>query len=161
LVAGAVVTDRPRTGGAAAPAAPGRGHQRGLRLRPGPRCRDRAHRFAGSSTPIRLDQRLRDCNYGLLNGAPVDQITAQKPDRIDDPFPGGQSYRHVVDQTRDLLAELATAWDGHRVLLLAHSATRYALDHLLPRQPLHDLVTAPCRWQEGWLYHLPTTWTGT
>jgi broad specificity phosphatase PhoE len=97
----------------------------------------------------------------VLNGAPVEQVSAQKLDRIDEPFPGGQSYRQVVDQTRDLLAVLAAARDGHRVLLIAHSANRYALDHLLHQQPLHDLVTAPFRWQEGWHYHLPTDWTGT
>jgi broad specificity phosphatase PhoE len=115
--------------------------------------------FAGSPIPVRADRRLRECDYGALNGAPVAQVAARKLDHIDEPFPGGQSYRQVVDQTRHLLAELAAAWDGHRVLLIAHSANRYALDHLLHGHPLPDLITAPFDWQEGWHYHLPTNWT--
>jgi len=117
--------------------------------------------FGGSPIPVRVDRRLRECDYGTLNGAPVEEITRQKPDRIDEPFPGGQSYRQVVDQTRDLLREVAAAHDGHRVLLIAHSANRYALDHLLHGQHLRDLVTAPFDWQSGWHYHLPSNWTDT
>jgi broad specificity phosphatase PhoE len=75
------------------------------------------------------------------------------------PFPGGQSYRQVVDQVAGLLAELASRWDGHRILIIAHSATRYALDHLLHGQPLEQLITAPFDWQEGWHYHLSSNWT--
>lgn len=116
--------------------------------------------FAGTGIPIHLDARLRECNYGALNGCPVDRVDADKPHRIEVPFPGGQSYREVVDQTRDLLRDLAAHWDGHRILLVAHSANRYALDHLLHGEPLEELVTAPFNWQEGWHYQLPAGWTG-
>ena len=62
---------------------------------------------------------------------PVEQIDAAKLDHVDVPFPGGQSYRDVVAGMSHLLAELARDHDGHRVLLVGHAATRYALDHLL------------------------------
>jgi broad specificity phosphatase PhoE len=117
--------------------------------------------FDGSAIPVLFDRRLRECDYGQLNGAPVDQVAAQKVHRIDVPFPAGQSYRQVVEQTRDLLRELAADRDGERILLIAHSATRYALDHLLHARPLAELVTAPFNWQEGWHYHLRTGWTGS
>jgi broad specificity phosphatase PhoE len=110
--------------------------------------------FAATGIPIHLDARLRECDYGSLNGQPARLVAAHRPECIDRPFPGGQSYRQVVDQTRSLLWDLATHWDGHRILLIAHTANRYALDHLLRGVPLIDLVTAPFQWQEGWYYRL-------
>jgi broad specificity phosphatase PhoE len=110
--------------------------------------------FDGSGLPIMLDPRLRECDYGDLNGAPVSRVAAEKPHRIDVPFPGGQSYRQVVEQMRGLLADLTAERGGQRVLLIGHSATRYALDHLLRGEPLADLVTAPFEWQEGWEYQI-------
>ena len=116
--------------------------------------------FAGTGIPIRQDPRLRECDYGQLNGMPVARLQAERLQHLDTPWPGGQSYRQVVDQTRDLLHELAADWDGARLLLIAHSANRWALDHLLLGRSLADLIVAPFAWQEGWHYTLPTGWTG-
>jgi broad specificity phosphatase PhoE len=55
----------------------------------------------------------------------------------------------------NFLEELARDWDGTRVLVVGHSATRWALDHLLAGAALHDLVAAPFDWREGWSYELP------
>jgi broad specificity phosphatase PhoE len=112
--------------------------------------------FTGSDVPIIQDARLRECNYGEMNGMPVAQLAAERSRHIDEPFPGGQSYRQVVDQTRDFLRDLAAHWDGARVLIIAHSANKWALDHLLNGIPLEDLVDAPFVWQEGWNFSLPT-----
>ena len=117
--------------------------------------------FAGSGISIYRDARLRECNYGALNGMPVAQLTHERRRRIDEPYPAGQSYRQVVAQTRDFLDELVARWDGSRVVVIAHSANRWALDHLLQGAALEDLVDAPFGWQEGWWYLLPTDWTDT
>jgi hypothetical protein len=61
---------------------------------------------------------------------------------------------------RDFLRNLAAGCDGSRVVVIAHSANKWALDHLLNGVPLEELVDAPFGWQEGWLYVLPTGWTG-
>jgi hypothetical protein len=53
---------------------------------------------------------------------------------------------------RDFLEAVASEFDNRRVLLIAHSAQRYALGHLLEGQPLEELVDAPFEWQEGWEY---------
>jgi broad specificity phosphatase PhoE len=111
--------------------------------------------FAASDIPVHQDWRLRECNYGELNGSPVAEIDALKPSRIDEPFPGGESYRQVVERTQSLLKDLFAEHDGSRVLLIAHSANRWALQHLLLGAPLEDIVTAPFDWQEGWEYALP------
>jgi broad specificity phosphatase PhoE len=110
--------------------------------------------FEGSAVPRREDARLRECNYGELNGRPVAEIDALKPTRIDEPYPGGESYRQVVERTRDFLADLLEELDGRRVLLIAHAANRWSLQHLLLGEPLEKLVVAPFDWQEGWEYAL-------
>jgi broad specificity phosphatase PhoE len=108
--------------------------------------------FRGQAIPLRLDPRLRECDYGDLNGAPIERIGPHRREHIYAPWPGGQCYRDVVDQTADLLRELTRGWDGRRVLLIAHSANRLALDHLLRGRPLADLLDAPFDWRPGWEY---------
>jgi broad specificity phosphatase PhoE/GNAT superfamily N-acetyltransferase len=111
--------------------------------------------FDGGGPPVLADARLREVDYGALNGASVDQVHAQRRQRVDEPFPGGgQSYRDVVRAVADLLAELRRDRDGQRVLLVGHAATRFALDHLLTARPLEAAVAAPFAWQEGWEYLL-------
>ena len=110
--------------------------------------------FAGSGIPVREDARLRECNYGELNGRPVAEIDAVRLDHVDEPFPGGESYRDVVERTRLFLADLPEELEGARIVLIAHSANRWALEHLLEGMGLHELVVAPFEWQEGWIYRL-------
>lgn len=115
--------------------------------------------FAGSDVPLLQDVRLRECNYGDLNSGPVETVHAERAKRVDTPFPNGQSYRDVVDQTREFLRDLARDYDGKRVLLISHSANRWALQHLLEGTPLEDAV-GPFDWREGWEYTLPSGWQG-
>ncbi len=111
--------------------------------------------FAGSGTEIRQDARLREVDYGDWNGAPVARIEPERRRRIDDPFPGGQSYRDVVEQTRAFLEDVRREHEGERIVVVAHSANRWALQHLLEGTPLEQLVDAPFAWQEGWLFRRP------
>ena len=116
--------------------------------------------FGDQAIPIIQDARLRECNYGELNGMPVARLSAERPWRVAVPYPGGQSYQDVVAATADFLHELATRWDGSRVLIIAHSANQWALDVLLAGAALEELVKHPFSWQAGWHYTLPTGWTG-
>jgi broad specificity phosphatase PhoE len=108
--------------------------------------------FAESGIPIYRDARLRECNYGDLNGLPGDLVAAERADHIDVPFTGGESYSEAVERVRSFLYDLARAWDGSRVLVIGHAATRWGLDHLLRGVRLADLVDSPFEWQEGWEY---------
>jgi broad specificity phosphatase PhoE len=60
--------------------------------------------------------------------------------------------------TREFLREVAAEYDGGRVLVVAHSANRWALAHLLGGQPLEELVDAPFVRRPGWEYVLPAGW---
>lgn len=110
--------------------------------------------FEGSSVPRFLDWRLRECNYGELNGSPVAAIDALRARKVDEPYPGGESYRQVVERVASFLADVATRFEGGRLLLISHAAPHWAIQHLLEGRPLEELVVAPFEWQEGWIYRL-------
>lgn len=116
--------------------------------------------FGDTDIPIYHDVRLRECNYGVLNGMPVARLEAERSRHIDEPYPGGQSYRQVVEAMRGFLRDLAADWDDCRVVVIAHSANKWALDCLLEGRAIEDLVDAPFDWQKGWRYLLPTGWNG-
>ena len=109
--------------------------------------------FGDSGIPIRLDARLRECNYGSLSG-PVFEVVRERIKRIDEPFPGGESYRQTVERMRSFLGDIAIEHGSGRIVVIGHSATRWALDHLLKGVSLAVLVGTPFEWQEGWLYEL-------
>jgi alpha-ribazole phosphatase/probable phosphoglycerate mutase len=110
--------------------------------------------FGGSGIPVRLDRRLRECNYGELNGMPSARLREEVPRRIDTPYPGGESYRQVVERVRDFLVELPSELDGERIVLISHAAPRWSLQHLLGGERLEDLVAAPFDWRPGWEFVL-------
>ena len=92
--------------------------------------------FAGTAIPVSLDWRLRECNYGTLNGMSRERLDVERSRRLDRPFPEGESWREAVDRVVSFLDEHAAAFEEHRVLLIGHVATRWGLDH-------HVLGTPP------------------
>ena len=111
--------------------------------------------FGATDIPVCLDWRLRETDYGELNGAPADAIAVERGRRVDLPFPGGESYRDAADRVASFIHDLRGGGHaGKRVLLIGHTATRWALDHLLDGRPLEQVVTAPFDWREGWEYDL-------
>jgi broad specificity phosphatase PhoE len=113
--------------------------------------------FAGTGVPIHHDPRLRECDYGRLNGAPVAALERERPARVEDAFPDGERYRDVVARVGAFLADLRPPFEGRRILVIGHTATRWSLDHLLAGASLAELVSAPFDWREGWDYTLPAT----
>lgn len=95
---------------------------RGLQLRPAPCRTDRGDRLRRVGLPLLEDRRLRECRYGEFDGRPVRELERLRARHTDEPGPDGQSYRDVVRQMADFLTDLAAAWDGRKVLLIAHSA---------------------------------------
>ena len=110
--------------------------------------------FAATDIPVFLDWRLRETDYGELNGAPADAIAAERARRVDLAFPGGESYRDAVGRVASFLDDVRGGCAGDRILLVGHTATRWALDHLLDGRALEEVVAAPFDWCEGWEYEL-------
>lgn len=110
--------------------------------------------FGDTDIPVHQDPRLRECDYGDLNGHPVAEVAALRAVCIDRPFPGGQSYNQVIEATREFLRDVAADHDGRRIVVIAHSANRWALQVLLGGARIEDLVDAPFQWQPGWRFVL-------
>ena len=114
--------------------------------------------FAETGIPILLDWRLRECDYGELNARPLAEHAGHRGRFLDEPYPGGESWRQAVTRVGGLLDDLPSRWAGKRVLMIGHVATRWALDHYLAGVAVEELAGADFHWQEGWEYTLePTT----
>jgi 2,3-bisphosphoglycerate-dependent phosphoglycerate mutase len=110
--------------------------------------------FGDTDIPVRLDWRLRECDYGDLNGTPASLIGAERMAHLERPFPGGESWQGAVLRVCGLLDELEKTREGERVLLIGHGATLFALEHYASGVSIAALVEAPFHWQEGWEYRL-------
>jgi broad specificity phosphatase PhoE len=102
--------------------------------------------------PILHDWRLRECDYGDKNGMPAAQVHQNRRHYLDEPYPGGESWRQAVYRVGRFLPDLHTRWEGTRVLLIGHVATRWALEHYLNGAPLENLIKADFHWRPGWEY---------
>lgn len=110
--------------------------------------------FEGKKVAIIKDRRLRECDYGSMTRNPSDRVDAEKPKRIERPFPNGESYEQTTARMREFLKDLLRDYDGKRVMIVGHRATHYALDNLINKIPLENAITALWKWQPGWTYLL-------
>ncbi|WP_438453403.1 histidine phosphatase family protein [Streptomyces asiaticus] len=110
--------------------------------------------FEGTDMPVLHDWRLRECDYGDGNGMPAAELHRSCAERIDHPYPGGESWRQAVNRVGRFLADLPLRWSDTRILVIGHVATRWGLDHLIDGKPLEELVEADFGWREGWEYRL-------
>lgn len=110
--------------------------------------------FGGTDVPVLLDWRLRECDYGRLNGSPSAALHAHRSHHIDQPYPAGESWRQATGRVASFVADLPQRWAGQRILVIGHVATRWGLDHVLGGVSLADLADADFTWQRGWEYAL-------
>jgi 2,3-bisphosphoglycerate-dependent phosphoglycerate mutase len=110
--------------------------------------------FRDSGIPVLLDWRLRECDYGELNGMPRARLEAERLRRIDEPWPGGESWRAAVERVDGFLDELTLECRHTNVLVVGHVATRWALDRRVHGAPLEQLACEPFEWRPGWDYVL-------
>ena len=89
-----------------------------------------------------------------LRFLPVAELHAGRREHLDRPYPGGESWRQAVARAGRFLGDLPLRWNGQRILLIGHVATRWALDHFIGGIPLEDLVEQDFAWQGGWEYRL-------
>jgi 2,3-bisphosphoglycerate-dependent phosphoglycerate mutase len=108
--------------------------------------------FDGTGISVLLDWRLRECDYGSLNGMPAAEMHAHRAEHLDAPYPGGESWRQATTRVGRFVADLTLRWSGQRVLVIGHVATRWGLDMALGGTPLEDLASRDFAWQPGWEY---------
>jgi len=107
--------------------------------------------------PIIPDARLRECNYGKLNGASSAIVEPmQEEECITNRFPEGESYEDVKARIADFLEFLKKNYDGKNVAIVAHKAPQLSLDVLLKGKTWKQSFAEDWRkakaWKPGWEY---------
>lgn len=110
--------------------------------------------FGESGVPITTDARLRECNFGEMNGAPVERVQAVREAHVSEPFPSGESYADVVLRVRSFLDYAYSQHAAETVLVIAHRAPHHAFEHLLNGRDLAEVVAADWEWRPGWAYEV-------
>ena len=110
--------------------------------------------FGVGDIPIITDARLRECNYGDMNGHAAEQVRAVRARHVTQPFPDGESYTDVVRRVSLFLDEASRRHGAETVLVIAHRAPQHAFEHLLNGRDLADVVAGDWEWQPGWVYEV-------
>lgn len=122
------------------------------------RCLKRSFNTAeiafGDKFPIIEDKRLRECDYGDLTGHSSDEIEPEMVNHIKVSFPNGESYEDTTLRIKKFLNDLKKNYEGKKVLIIGHRATRFGLENLINGVSLEVLTTTSFKWQPGWNYKL-------
>ena len=108
--------------------------------------------FEGTDVPVLLDWRLRECDYGTMNGRPAAEVHAAVAG-IDERYPGGERWREAVERATAVLVDLEARWPDDRVLVVGHMAVWWALRHRYEGMPLEEIGRSFV-WQEGWTFEV-------
>lgn len=100
------------------------------------------------------DERIRECNYGDLNGKDASLVVYE--DHIINPFPNGESLKDVENRVRDFCNHLKENYDGRTIALVAHKAPQFAFEVITKGITWEEAIEKDWRktksWQPGWEY---------
>lgn len=118
------------------------------------RAIDSANLTFENSKEIIQDARIRECNYGDLNGK--DSTLVIDEEHIDIPFPNGESMKDVEKRLRDFCKYLLDNYDGKTIALVAHKAPQLALEVITKNITWEEAIKNDWRktksWRPGWEY---------
>jgi broad specificity phosphatase PhoE len=105
---------------------------------------------------IKIDKRLRECNYGDMNSYPSEHV--ESFDCINNRFPNGESYKDVEQRMKSFLKDVLKQYPNKNIAIVAHKATQFALDVLLKNKTWAQAIAEDWRktksWKPGWEYTL-------
>lgn len=102
------------------------------------------------------DSRLRECNYGDLNGA--DSFLVVDEEHIMEKFPNGESLIDVEKRIKSFCDFLLEKYDGKHIAIVAHKAPQLAIEVITKNITWEEALEKDWRkikaWQPGWEYVL-------
>jgi len=120
------------------------------------RAMDSARLSWGDKYPVLSDSRLRECNYGDLNGGDSDIVEPMQERSIYKSMPNGESYEDVKKRVGNFLDFVKRNYDGKHIAIVAHKAPQLALDVLIKGMTWDEAFASDWRktksWQPGWDY---------
>ena len=100
------------------------------------------------------DKRLRECNYGDLEGKDKNLVIYEE--HIEKPFPNGESLKDVEKRIRNFIEFLKDNYQGKTVGIVAHRAPQLALEVITKGISWKEANKNDWRktkaWQPGWEY---------
>lgn len=100
------------------------------------------------------DKRLRECNYGDLDGEHKSLVVYEE--HINEPFPNGESLKDVEKRMREFIDYIKLNYKGKNIAIVAHRAPQLALDVILKGLSFEEANALDWRktgnWQPGWEY---------
>lgn len=109
--------------------------------------------FIGTKEIIQ-DKRLRECNYGDLNGR--DSKLVKYEEHINDKFPNGECMIDVENRIKDFCNYLIENYNGKHIAIVAHKAPQLAFQVLTQNKSWEEAIDQDWRktksWQPGWDY---------
>ena len=120
------------------------------------RAIDSANNIFGDSKEILYDERIRECNYGDLNGE--DSKLVRYEEHIEEKFPNGESLQNVESRVRNFCKYIIENFDGKTIALVSHKAPQLALDVITKNISWEEAIAKDWRktkaWQPGWKYSI-------
>ena len=102
------------------------------------------------------DNRLRECNYGDLDGEHKSLVVYSE--HIDEAFPNGESLKDVEKRTREFIEFLRENYTGKTIGIVAHRAPQLALEVITKNITWEEAIENDWRntgsWQPGWEYNI-------
>ena len=104
------------------------------------------------------DKRLRECNYGDLDGKDKELIVYEE--HINEPFPNGESLKDVEKRIASFIEYIEENYKGKTVGIVAHRAPQLAFEVLIKGITWEEANKNDWRktksWQPGWEYIIKT-----
>lgn len=104
------------------------------------------------------DCRIRECNYGNLNGQ--DSSLIKYEEHIEQAFPNGESLKDVEKRVRAFCNEIIKKYDGKTIAIVSHRAPQLALDVIIKKISWEEAIEKDWRknkaWQPGWTLKIGT-----
>lgn len=105
--------------------------------------------------PIRHDWRLREANYGDLDGTNK-SFKSDMIKFINSPYPGGESYQDTEVRLRSFLNDVNKFFPDRFVAVIGHEATQLAIEVIVNDKTWDQAISENWRpkgaWQPGWIY---------
>lgn len=105
---------------------------------------------------ILYDERIRECNYGELNGQ--DSSLVKYEEHIESKFPNGESLKDVEERLKSFCKYLLENYDGKTIALVSHKAPQLALEVITKNITWKEAIDNDWRktksWQPGWEYEI-------
>ena len=103
-----------------------------------------------------VDSRLRECNYGNLDGKDKHLIVYEE--HINEPFPNGESLKNVEERISSFVEEIKEKYKWKTIGIVAHRAPQLAFEVITKNISWEEANKNDWRktgnWQPGWEYNI-------